>query len=109
MHAAIHRAALAISALAVVTLVGGFLIADGYLAARSQPATGPAGTEVQAAPASTAAAASAPPEVVYVRPAPPAAVIHVTQTAPPARQRIVHVTVPSRGGENEAGSDGGDD
>ena len=109
MHAAIHRAALAISALAVVTLVGGFLIADGYLAARSQSAAAPASTALEATPASTATTATAPPEVVYVRPAPPAAVIHVTQTAPPARQRIVHVTVPSTSGENEAGSEGGDD
>lgn len=110
MNASIHRTGLGIAALAVVVVIGGALIADGYLGARSQAAAGPASATVQEPlPAPPAAAASAPPAVVYVRPAPPAAVIHVTQTAPPARQRIVHVTVPSTGGENEAGSEGGDD
>jgi hypothetical protein len=40
-----------------------------------------------------------------VRPAPPPAVIHVTQLAPPAPKRIVHVTVPGTGGESD--SEGG--
>jgi hypothetical protein len=112
MNTSIHRAGLAIAALAVVTVVGGALIADGYLGARSQAAAGPASASV-VAPAAAAAAETAPPQVVYVRPAPPPAVIHVTQTAPPARQRIVHVTVPGTGGENESEggieSPGGDD
>jgi hypothetical protein len=46
-----------------------------------------------------------------VRPAPPPAVIHVTQIASPAPKRIVHVTVPGTGGENDtesgAENDGG--
>jgi hypothetical protein len=106
MHASIHRAGLAIATLAVVTVVGGYFVVDGYLGARSQAAAGPVSASV-VAPAPVAAAETAPPQVVYVRPAPPPAVIHVTQTAPPARQRIVHLTVPSTGGENE--SDGGTD
>src|SRR5664279_5258417 len=57
MHASIHRAALAVSGLAVVTVVGGFLIADGYLAARGQAAGGPATATVDGPLASTAAAA----------------------------------------------------
>jgi hypothetical protein len=109
MHPSIHRAALAISGLAVVTVIGGFLIADGYLAARGQAAGGPATATVQGPPASTAAAASAPPQVVYVRPAPSPQVIHVSQPAPAAPPRVVHVTVPGTAGENEGGSEGGDD
>lgn len=109
MHASIHRAALAVSGVAVVTVVGGFLIADGYLAARGQAAGGLATSTVQGPLASMAAAASASPQVVYVRPAPSPQVIHVTQPAPAAPPRVVHVTVPGTGGENDGGSEGGND
>ncbi len=101
MNASIHRAGLAVAALAVVMIVGAFFIADGYFRARGQAVVGPAAVVIQAPPEPTAAVGTAPPEVVYVRPAPPAAVIHVTQTAPPAPQRVVHVTVPGTGGEND--------
>jgi|SRR5450755_82201 hypothetical protein len=110
MNTSIHRAGLGIAALAVVTVVGGALIADGYLGARSQAAAGPASATVQEPlPVPTAATESAPPpQVVYVRPAPPAKVIHVTQPAPAAPPRVVHVTVPGTGAENESESEGGD-
>jgi hypothetical protein len=109
MHASIHRTGLVIAALAVVTFVGGALIADGYLGARNQASAGPASATVQGPPLPTAAADSAPPQVVYVRPAPSPKVIHVTQPAPAAPPRVVHVTVPGTGSENESESEGGDD
>jgi len=62
--------------------------------------------------ATLAAAGTAPPEVVYVRPAPSPKVIHVTQTPPPAPPHVVHVTVPGTGGENNGTggeNDGGGD
>jgi hypothetical protein len=109
MNTSIHRAGLGIAALAVVTVAGGALIADGYLGARSQAAAGPASATVQESlPAPTAAAPSGPPQVVYVRPAPPAKVIHVTKPAPAAPPRVVHVTVPGTGAESESESEGGD-
>jgi hypothetical protein len=109
MNASIHRAGLAIAALAVVTMIGGIFIADGYLHARGQPTSGPAVGAAQEQPAPTAAAGTAPPEVVYVRPAPPPAVIHVTQVAPRPPKRIVHVTVPGTGGEHDSESGAGND
>jgi hypothetical protein len=108
MNALIHRAGVAIATVAVVTVVVGFFIVDGYLGARGQPAAGPATTTVHGPPAPTTAAQTAPPQVVYVRPAPPPAVIHVTRPAPPAPTRTVHVTVPGTGGENDSESGGGD-
>lgn len=105
MNTSIHRAGLAVAALAVVTLIGGFFLIDGYLHAHAQPATGLTAAVIQVLPDSAAAAGTAPPDVVYVRPAPPPAVIHVTQAAPPAPSRIVHVTVPGTGGENEGGAE----
>jgi hypothetical protein len=59
--------------------------------------------------ATLAAAGTAPPEVVYVRPAPSPMVIHVTQTAPPAPPHVVHITVAGTGGENDGGGDGEND
>lgn len=109
MNTSIHRAGLGIAALAVVTIVGGALIADGYLGARGHAAAGPASATVQE-PLPVPAAQSAPPPVVYVRPAPPAKVIHVSKPAPAAPPRVVHVTVPGTGAENESEneSEGGD-
>jgi hypothetical protein len=107
MNTSIHRAGLGIAALAVITVVGGALIADGYLGARNQAAAGAASATVQE-PLPVPAAQSAPPPVVYVRPAPPAKVIHVTKPAPAAPPRVVHVTVPGTGAENESESEGGD-
>jgi len=103
MNTSIHRAGLAVAAFAVVTLIGGFFLIDGYLHAHGQAPAGLAPAVVPLPADSAAAAGTAPPEVVYVRPAPPAAVIHVTQAARPAPNRVVHVTVPGTGGENEGG------
>ena len=106
MYSAIHRAGLAIATLALVTVVGGFFIVDGYLGALGQATAGPVSAMVQGPLPATPA--TAPPEVVYVRPAPPAAVIHVTRKAPQAPPHIVHVTVPGAGGasDGEGGSEG---
>jgi hypothetical protein len=108
MNASIHRVGLVIAALAVVAVVGGALIAGGYLGARSQASGGPASVTVQRPPLPTAAAEFAPPQVVYVRPAPSPKVIHVTQPAPAAPPRVVHITVPGTRSENESESEGGD-
>ncbi|HEY7827303.1 MAG TPA: hypothetical protein VIB99_03655, partial [Candidatus Limnocylindrales bacterium] len=80
MIATIHRAGLAIAALAVATFIGGALIADGFIHASAQAAAGPAVVAAQDQ-STPVAAGTPPPEVVYVRPAPPPAVIHVTQVA----------------------------
>ncbi len=103
MNASIHRAGLAIAALAVTTFIGGSLIADGFIQASAQAAGGPAVVAAQDQ-STPIAAGSAPPEVVYVRPAPPPAVIHVTQVSPQTPKRIVHVTVPGTGSEKDTES-----
>jgi hypothetical protein len=113
MNASIHRVGLAVATLAVVVTVGGYFVADGYLSARRSGSAGPAAAGSLVPPSPTATAAgTAPPEVVYVRPAPSPKVIHVTQTAPPAPPHVVHVTVPGTGGENNGTggeNDGGGD
>ena len=107
MNASIHRTGLAIAALAVIVTVGGFFVADGYLAARRTASSSLAVPAVSVT-SSPSPAGSLPPEVVYVRPAPSPGVIHVTQTAPPAPPKIVHVTVPGAGGEAGDGEGGGE-
>ncbi len=105
MNVSIHRGALFIAALAAIVAVGAVLALDGYINARQQTPLPAAAVAAAAAPTSSAAG-SPPPDVVYVRPAPSPQVIHVTQTAPPAPPKIVHVTVPGTGG-GEGGGDGG--
>jgi hypothetical protein len=91
----IHRAGLAIAGLATALLVAGAFVAQGYVAAEQAIPTA----------ASITAAPTLAPEIVYVNPAPTPAVIQVTQAAPPATQPpVIHVIVPSTGGEVE-GSD----
>ncbi len=109
MNNSIHRVGLGIAALTVVTVVGGALVADGYLGASSQAAVGATSATVQESlPAPTSAAQPDSPEVVYVRPAPPPKVIHVTKPAPAAPPRVVHVTVPGSGAGDDSESAGGD-
>jgi hypothetical protein len=108
MNPSIHRAGLAIAALTVVVAVGGFFVADGYLSARRTASTGPTGPITSTAAPTPTAAGTLAPEVVYVRPAPSPKVIHVTRTAPPAPPQIVHVTVPTVGGEGSDGERGGE-
>jgi hypothetical protein len=110
MNDSIHRVGLAVATLALIVTVGGYFIADGFLSARHTASAGPAAAVTRVRPSPTATAAgTAPPEVVYVRPAPSPKVIHVTQTAPPAPPHVVHITVAGTGGENDGGGDGEND
>ena len=103
MNASVHRFGLVVAALAVIATVGGFSLAQSYLGSRAAAATAaPAATT----PAPTAAPETLPPDVVYVRPAPPPQVIHVTRTAPPPKPKVVHVTVPTPSGGDGGGDDG---
>jgi hypothetical protein len=88
----IHRAGLTIAGLSTAVLVAGAFVAQGYVAA------------MQSVPTAVTATATPTlgPEIVYVNPAPTPAVIAVTQTAPPAgAPPVIHVIVPSTGGEVE--------
>ena len=110
MNDSIHRVGLAVATLALIVTVGGYFIADGFLSARHTASAGPAAAVTRVPPSPTATAAgTAPPEVVYVRPAPSPKVIHVTQMAPPAPPHVVHVTVAGTGGANDGGGDGEND
>jgi hypothetical protein len=113
MNPSISRIGLVLAAFAAIVTIGGFYVADGYLAAR------PAAPAVAAAVLATrvpspSPAATLAPQVVYVRPAPSPVVIHVTRTAPPAAPpppRVIHVTIPSvqtESGDNGDGGGGGD-
>ncbi len=106
MNASIHRVGLAVAALAVVVTLAGFFAVDGYLSARGSVSQQVSPAVAMTAPPSSSA--SLPPEVVYVRPAPSPRVIHITQTAPPAPPKVVHVTVPTAGGEGTDGEGGGE-
>ena len=108
MNLSVHRAGLAIAAVAALTMLGGFFVVDGYVSAQRQPAVG--AIPALAATSAPTAPATAVPEIVYVRPAPSPRVIHVTRTAPPVAPKIVHVTVPGAGGgEGHEGGEGGGD
>jgi hypothetical protein len=110
MNDSIHRVGLTVATLALIVTVGGYFIADGFLSARHTASAGPAAAVTRVPPSPTATAAgTAPPEVVYVRPAPSPKLIHVTQTAPPAPPHVVHITVAGTGGENNGGGDGEND
>lgn len=105
MNASIHRLGLVTAALFVVVTIGGFFVVDGYLSAnRITSAASPVAT-ASVSP-SAAATGTLPPELVYVRPAPSPKVIHVTRTAPPSPPQVIHVTVPSSGGEGNDGEGG---
>jgi len=108
MNLSIHRIGLVVAAAAVVITVGGALVADGYVSARKSVTT-PVVPAVSST-ATPATAAPLEPQLVYVRPAPPPQVIHVTEKAPVAAPKVVHVVVASRsgGGDESDGSEAGD-
>jgi hypothetical protein len=87
MNDSIHRLGLAVATLAVVVMVGGYFMVDGYRSAQA------------------AAASSLPHEVVYVRAAPAPQVVQLTQTAPSAPAQVVRVIVPNADGETDGGGD----
>ena len=103
----IHRIGVTIAGLATVATLGGAFVAQGYLAAQQAAAASTA--QANATSNSTADPSGAlGPETIYVNPAPSAAVIHVTQTAPPVgKPPVIHVVVPGPGGE--PGDNGGSD
>jgi hypothetical protein len=109
MTSPVHRLGLAVAAIAAVLTIGGFFVADGYLSAQQTASTPTAATTTTATTAPDIAVASPAPQVVYVRPAPSPRVIHVTRTSAPAPapRQVIHVTVPSAGGDG--GGDGSGD
>lgn len=92
----IHRLGAAIATLAAVVTVAGALFVQGYSTAQQAAA---AATHAASSPTSTLG-----PEIVYVNPLPTGQVINVTQTQPPGPPPVIHVVVPSVGGD-----DGGTD
>ena len=102
MPTSIHRVGLALAAIAALVTVGGAYIADGYLSVHDV-ASARVATPAADPSAPPSATATLPPDVVYVRPAPSPKVIHVRKTAPPVAPKVVHVTVPTRGGESADG------
>ena len=103
----VHRIALITGAAAAAGILV-LALGVGGMFARS-PSTADAATMA----AGAAPTAQTQVETVYVKPAPPQRVIHVTQTSPPtARQAprtvIVHRTSHGGGGD-DGGNDGGDD
>lgn len=96
----IHRIGVTIAGLATAVVVAGVFVAQGYVAA--QQATP---QETAQAAGRAAGGATLAPETVYVNPAPTPPVIRVTQTSPPGQPPVVHVIVPSQGGD-DGGSDG---
>lgn len=101
----IHRIAL-ITGIAAAAGILVLALGVGNLFARSSPAADAASA------ASAAPTAQTQVETVYVKPAPPQKVIHVTQTThPTARQapRTVIVNRPSHGGGDDGENDGGGD
>jgi hypothetical protein len=94
----IHRLGAAIATLAAVATVAGSLFVQGYSTAQ-QAVAAAAATNAASSPTSTLG-----PEIVYVNPLPAAQVVSVTQTQPPGPPPVIHVVVPSVGGD-----DGGTD
>ncbi len=95
----IHRIGLTIASLVAVVTVAGAFVVQGYVAAKQAAAqttaTQPA---VQASPA-----AAQSPEIVYISPPTPATPAPaVAAVQPPAVQPapVIHVIVPSRGGDD---------
>lgn len=94
----IHRLGVGIATLATLATVAGAFVVQGYTTAQQASA--------QTATATMAASATLGPEIVYVNPVPSQQVVNVTQTQPPAPQPpVVHVIVPTVGGDDGGGSD----
>ncbi len=91
----VRRLGVTVASVATVVAVAGVFAAQGYMSAQQGSVLGVAG-----------AADTASPQTVYVRPAPSAQVIHVTQTVQPSGPPpVIHVIVPSTGGDDGPGDD----
>ena len=104
----VHRIALITGAAAAAGILV-LALGVGGLFARSSPTADAAGS---ASSATSAPAAQTKVETVYVKPAPPQRVIHVTQTAHPAARQAPRTVIVHRaghGGDDEGGHDGGND
>ena len=105
----VHRIALLGGAVAAIGILA-VALGAGNLFARSEPG---ADSGAQLLP-SVAPSAQTQVDTVYVKPAAPQRVIHVTRTSPPsaAKQtpRVVVINRPRHGGDDEAGGhdDGGE-
>lgn len=90
----VRRLSVTVASVATAAAVAGVFVVQGYVSAQQSTAQ------------SGSAAGAVSPQTVYVRPAPSPQVIHVTQTTQPAGPPpVIHVVVPSTGGENEVESD----
>jgi hypothetical protein len=102
----IHRVGLTIAGLATTALVAGVFVVQGYISAQ-QAATTATASAATASPDPTATPSLAP-QTIYIDPVPTPSVISITQTAPPAPNRkppVVHVVVPSTGGDDDGEHD----
>ena len=102
----IHRIGLTIASLVAVVTVAGAFVVQGYVEAK-QAAAQTAATQpaVQVSPAPTAGQT---PEIVYISPPTPATPApDVAAVQPPAVQPapVIHVIVPSSGGDDEGSDD----
>lgn len=96
----IHRLGVGIATLAILATVAGAFVVQGYTTAQQ------ASAQTATATATMGPSATLGPEIVYVNPVPSPQVVNVTQTQPPAPQPpVVHVIVPTVGGDDGGGSD----
>jgi hypothetical protein len=97
----VHRIGAGIAGLVSVATVAGAFFIQGYTTARQSVQASTQSAAVTAAPSPTLG-----PEIVYVNPVPSQQVVNVTQTLPPAGPPpVVHVVVPSIGGDDGGADD----
>lgn len=97
----VHRIGAGIAALVSVATVAGALFIQGYTTAQQSVQASTQSAAVTATPSPTLG-----PEIVYVNPVPSPQVVNVTQTQPPAGPPpVVHVVVPSVGGDDGGADD----
>jgi len=93
----IHRMGVLIASLATAVVVAGSFVAQGYAAGQQ--------AQAQSAALAGGGAATLAPMTIYVSPASTPSTVQVTPNNPPAQQpQVIHVIVPSQGGD-DGGSD----
>ena len=99
-----HRVGVTIATVVTVATVAAAFGIRSYVA--TEDAAAQAREQVLATvPPTVGPTASLVPQTIYVNPLPTPQVIHVTQTAPPARRVRVHVFVPGSDDGHEGGTD----